>query len=188
MAGLRAICFLLILSVASGCAPAVVGGGAAGAYKVGTEERTAGVILDDAAITARVKAALAREESVKARNIDVDTVEGVVVLIGLVDSNRELDRAAEIARAEAGVVHVRNELRVGTRTVGQTIDDKALGATIKTKLFQEPGIRALNVDVDVYLGTVYLGGVVTPEQQAKVIAIVHGEPGVKDIVNNLRIR
>jgi hyperosmotically inducible protein len=189
MAGLRAICLLLFLSLASGCAPAVVGGGAAGAYKVGTDERTVGTMFDDAALTTRVKAALAREESVKARNIDVDTVEGMVVLSGFVDSSRELNRAAEIARAEAGVVHVRNELRVGTRSMGQTIDDKTLGARIKAKLVQEPGIRSLNIDVDVYLGTVYLSGVVrSREQQAQVSAIVRSESGVADIVDNLLIR
>jgi len=190
MDAFRAIFLFLFLSLTvSGCAPAVIGGGAAGAYKVTTDERTAGAMLDDVAITTRVKAALAREESVKARNIDVDTVEGMVILTGLVDSGQELNRAAEIARAEAGVVHVRNELRVGTRSMGQTIDDKTLGARIKTKLVQEPGIRSLNIDVDVYLGTVYLNGVVkSREQQEQVSAIVRSESGVVGLVDNLLIR
>lgn len=189
MALFRALVLCLALALASGCAPALIGGGAAGAYKVGTDERTAGTLLDDVAITTRVKAALIREESVKARNIDVDTVQGMVVLTGFVDSSKEIHRAGEIARAEPGVSHVHNQLRVGSRTIGQGIDDKALGSRIKAKLIQEPGLRSLNIDVDVYLGMVYLSGAIkSREERTRVIAIVNSEPGVAGIVDNLLIR
>jgi hyperosmotically inducible protein len=65
----------------------------------------------DAAITAKVKTAMAADELVKARNIDVDTVRGVVQLNGTVGSMAEKNRAIEIARNVSGVVDVRDNLR-----------------------------------------------------------------------------
>jgi osmotically-inducible protein OsmY len=65
----------------------------------------------DAGITAKVKTALAADELVKARNIDVDTVRGVVALNGTVSSMAEKDRAISLARNVQGVVEVKDNLR-----------------------------------------------------------------------------
>lgn len=75
---------------------------------------TVGAKVDDIGITTRVKAKLAEDDAVKARNIDVDTLEGVVTLTGKVQSWSERSRAAEIAQATSGVRSVRNLLEVAT--------------------------------------------------------------------------
>lgn len=172
-----------------GCAAAVVGGGAAGGYAVGTDERRAETMADDAAVATRVKTALIGDKSVKARNIDVDVVSGMVVLTGYVDSKAEAEKAGAVARTVHGVKQVKNELRVGSRSPGQVYDDKVLSGKIKTRLIEEPGIKALNIDVDVYSGTASLTGVVaTPEQKKKVIGLVRSIEGVKGVIDNLLIR
>jgi hyperosmotically inducible protein len=66
---------------------------------------------EDAAITAKVKTAMAADKLVKARHIDVDTVRGVVQLNGTVGSMAEKDRAIEIAHNVSGVVDVRDNLK-----------------------------------------------------------------------------
>jgi len=177
-------CMLICL----GCAAAVVGGGAAGGYAVGTDERSAGTMLDDAAITAKVKTKLVGEKSVKARNIDVDTVAGVVVLSGYVDSQQEVNKAGLLAQSISGVVRVKNELRVGSRTIGQSIDDKVLGGKIKARLVEEPDIRSLNIDVDVYSGTANVtGAVASQEQKKKILDMIRSVEGVKGVVDNLQV-
>lgn len=65
----------------------------------------------DAGITAKVKTALAADELVKARRIDVDTVRGVVQLSGTVGSMAEKERALSIARNVSGVNEVRDNLK-----------------------------------------------------------------------------
>jgi hyperosmotically inducible protein len=65
----------------------------------------------DATITAKVKTALAADEMVKARRIDVDTLRGVVQLNGTVSSAAEKDRAMTLARQVEGVVEVRDNLK-----------------------------------------------------------------------------
>jgi len=176
------------LMTSFGCAAAVVGGGAAGGYAVGTDERSAGTMLDDAAITTKVKTALIGDKDIKARKIDVDTVAGEVILSGYVDSQQEVDKAGSIAKSVAGVVRVKNELQIGSRTMGQSIDDKVLGSKIKAQLMKEPGIRSLSIDVDVYSGTAKLSGTVASQEQKKeILDLVRSVEGVKDVVDNLQI-
>jgi len=171
-----------------GCAAAGVGGGAAGGYAVGTDERSAVRMVDDVAITAQVKGELIGDKNVKGRNIDVDTVAGVVVLSGYVDSSQEASRAGLIAKSVPGVARVKNELRVGSRTMGQGVDDTVLGAKIKARLLEEPGVRSFNIDVDVYSGSVSVTGIVPSQgQKNKVLNLIRSVEGVKGVVDNLQI-
>ena len=186
---IRRFVFACCLMAAAGCAPLVVGGGAAGGYAMATDERTTGRQVDDATITTRVKAEMIGDADVKARDIDVDTQDGVVHLSGFVDSSRERERAETLARSVPGVRTVQNKLEVGSRSVGQVLDDKLLGSKIKANLIGEPGIRSLSVDVDVYRGVVHLTGVVeTPAQKAKVLEIAKDAPGTRRVVDNLKIK
>jgi hyperosmotically inducible periplasmic protein len=65
----------------------------------------------DATINGKVKALLAADDLVKARNIDTDTVRGVVTLNGTVSSAAEKAKAIELARGVHGVVEVKDNLK-----------------------------------------------------------------------------
>lgn len=67
--------------------------------------------VSDAAINTKVKAALAADEMVKARNIDADTVRGVVTLNGTVNSAAEKAKALDIAKNVEGVKDVKDNLK-----------------------------------------------------------------------------
>lgn len=67
---------------------------------------------DDAAITASVMAALARDPELSARRIDVRTSAGAVQLAGPAPSKEAKARAETIARAVKGVSAVDNRLEV----------------------------------------------------------------------------
>jgi osmotically-inducible protein OsmY len=96
---LAAICAGTVFPFTSGCA--------------GTATRqSTGEFVDDAAITTKVKAELVRDETVKAREINVDTFKGVVQLSGFVDTAAQKTRAGEIARSVNGVTEVKNSLTV----------------------------------------------------------------------------
>ena len=68
--------------------------------------------VDDAAITAEVKAKLVGDSSVNAGAINVQTLHGEVALSGFAKSNAERDRAEQIAAGVKGVKRVRNNLVV----------------------------------------------------------------------------
>lgn len=67
--------------------------------------------INDAGITASVKTQLIASD-VKARNITVDTENGVVTLIGSVDSEAHSDLAQTIAKNTEGVFEVNNNLMI----------------------------------------------------------------------------
>ncbi len=78
--------------------------------KMGEQSQKAGVAIDDATITAKVKAAIFAEPGLKTLQISVDTVKGVVSLSGSVDSQQNSDMAKGLAAAVAGVKEVDNRL------------------------------------------------------------------------------
>lgn len=69
-----------------------------------------GAAIDDAEITAKIKAAIFAEPGLKTLQINVDTVQGVVTLSGSIDSLPDSDRAKMLAAAVTGVKEVRNLL------------------------------------------------------------------------------
>jgi hyperosmotically inducible protein len=179
----------LIAILVYGCGWVLVGGGVYKGYKVGTDPRSVGTQLDDAVITAKVKAKLIEDPITKARKIDVDTVNGVVTLTGLVDSEEEIKRAIQIASSVTGVKKVVNNLRVGQRSFTQYLSDKEITARIKAKLIADPEVKALSIDVDTVNRVVTLTGVVESEDQ-KERAVSHAKsvPGVKSVVVNLQVK
>jgi osmotically-inducible protein OsmY len=77
------------------------------------ESRTAGQFTDDAAVTAKVKSAIASDVGARAAAaIDVDTYRGTVQLSGFVDNKDVADRAAKAAGKVSGVKSLKNDLRV----------------------------------------------------------------------------
>lgn len=66
----------------------------------------------DAAITAKVNAALAADDKLSAIRIDVDTKEGKVTLNGTAPDPASRDRATTLAAAVSGVMSVDNKLAV----------------------------------------------------------------------------
>ena len=76
-------------------------------------DRTAGQVVDDAGITAKVKAALIADKDVNGMSINVDTSAGNVTLTGKVPDRSQVDLAIQIARGVEGVKSVDNKLSVG---------------------------------------------------------------------------
>jgi hyperosmotically inducible protein len=75
----------------------------------------AGKAIDDAAITAAVKAGLLAEPGLKVLLIDVDTREGQVTLTGSADSAANVRKAEQIAGNVQGVKSVDNRLAVSSK-------------------------------------------------------------------------
>jgi hyperosmotically inducible protein len=76
-----------------------------------TREST-GEYIDDSAITAKVKGAFVKDETVKALDVQVETFRGVVQLSGFVDSSLQKSRAEQIARSTNGVRDVTNNIQL----------------------------------------------------------------------------
>lgn len=82
-----------------------------GCSATATREST-GEYVDDSAITTKVKAAFVKDETVKARDVSVETFKGVVQLSGFVNTLTEKDRAGQVAAGISGVRDVKNNIVV----------------------------------------------------------------------------
>ncbi len=71
-------------------------------------QRTAGETLDDATITAAVKAQLLIDSRTEGFDINVDTLNGVVTLRGGADTSADKDAATAVATSVGGVAKVEN--------------------------------------------------------------------------------
>lgn len=76
-----------------------------------TKEGT-GEYIDDTVITAKVKASIFNEPTLKASEINVETFKGDVQLSGFVADPADATKAADIARGVKGVTSVKNDVRV----------------------------------------------------------------------------
>ena len=77
-----------------------------------SSSRTAGTVVDDAGITAKVKTAIFEQPSLKSAEINVETFKGVVQLSGFVSSASNESTAVKVASAVEGVKSVKNDMRV----------------------------------------------------------------------------
>ncbi len=71
-----------------------------------------GEYIDDTVITAKVKARILDEPGLKSAEINVETFKGVVQMSGFVNSQSDINRAAELARGVRGVMSVKNDMRL----------------------------------------------------------------------------
>lgn len=78
--------------------------------ELGEQGMKTGIAIEDAEITAKIKATIFAEPGLKTLQISVDTIKGIVTLTGSVDSQANSDRARALAGAVAGVQHVENLL------------------------------------------------------------------------------
>ncbi|MBI2393081.1 MAG: BON domain-containing protein [Deltaproteobacteria bacterium] len=102
---------LSVFAVLAACTPAKnTAVGAAHGTKEAAEK--AATATNDIAITAAIEGKLADDELVHARDIDVDTAQGVVYLRGTQPSEDAKRRAEQVARDTDGVRQVVNELTV----------------------------------------------------------------------------
>ncbi len=71
-----------------------------------------GEYVDDTVITAKIKAAILGDATLKSAEINVETFKGVVQLSGFVNSQADINKAVEVASAITGVKSVTNSMRL----------------------------------------------------------------------------
>ena len=153
----------------------------------------------DAWITAKIQAQYFLDAEVKARDIDVDTNNGVVTLRGSVDTEAERRQALMMARNTEGVRDVNDALTVtGTKRPSESrtdvsraagaMDDAWITMKIQSKFFLDPDIKASAIDVTTTSGVVTLqGSVPTATQQQSAAQIAMETDGVRRVNNQLKV-
>lgn len=149
--------------------------------------------VDDSTLTARVKSALLKDETLDSNDISVSTHDGVVTLSGFIASQQMATGAVKIAAQTEGVKSVSDKLQVkdgsGVQSVGGYADDALTTSTVKAKLLADDIVPSRHIKVITQDGVVLLTGQVANRAQAeRAESIAKAVSGVKSVKNELAVK
>ena len=123
---------------------------------------------------------------VRAEHIAVAVTDGAVTLAGEAVDLAEKDAALRAASEVAGVVAVVDEIEIRGTAAG--LNDADIARTATDAIEASPALRHQNVTATVHDRVVTLAGVVEePDQRNAAERVAYGVPGVRAVVNDLRV-
>ncbi len=171
------------------CAP-VIAGAAATSGLVLAQERSVGNAIDDFTIQNTISTRLYDVHPTEFRQIDMDVVEGRVLVTGRVPSQDRRIDFTRVAWQTDGVTEVINELEVSDQNVGFIRPrDTWISTRLRARLIGDPDIRQINYHIETLRGTVYLFGIAQSRDEL-ARATEHAETlnGVDRVVSHMRIK
>jgi len=155
---------------------------------VSTAPSAARAAASDLWTTFEVKLDLLLAEGVDARDIDVDTADGLVTLHGVATSGEEKAKAESIARGTGDTRPVRNLIQVipdGEREAVARNDDE-IRRDLEAALHTDRDLGGVNVE-SVNQGVVVLEGRVgTLAAHLRAVEVAEGVSGVRHVASELR--
>lgn len=162
--------------------------------------------MNDAVLELKVKTALLGKIGLDAMDMDVTAIGNRIVLNGEAESKTHQELAKEVALAVDGVDSVVNQVRVETDGEEETetpvadnvgsavshaeleIKDAVLESRVKTKLIEELGLTAFDIEVEATDGTVSLRGTLKDRDRVKLAKkIARDVRGVDKLVDLLEV-
>lgn len=184
------ICISLMLC---GCFPTIFSATGAGAI-ASAKDRTFGETVDDVTISTKIKKdfAVSGFKDLYTK-IDLQVVQGRVLLVGTVSSEENVLKAVEISWAVNGVKEVVNELKVDGESdkfnPAQYAKDSWITSRVKTELFFNRDIKCVNYTVFTHKSVVYLFGIARSEDELQNVAgIASRVAGVEKVVSHVHLR
>ncbi|WP_421550541.1 molecular chaperone OsmY [Kluyvera intermedia] len=151
-----------------------------------------GNFMDDSTITAKVKAALVDNDSIKSTDISVKTDKKVVTLSGFVQSQAQAEAAVAAAKTVEGVSSVSDKLHVRDSKESSMkgyAGDTATTSEVKAKLLADDIVPSRHVKVETTDGVVQLSGIVESQAQSdRAESIAKAVDGVKSVKNDLKTK
>ena len=173
---------VLLLPLLNGCAGFLVG--AATGAAVAHDTRSAGTMLEDQTIEVAAKEQLYHDVTLEKKiHINVTSYNHIVLLTGEVLSQAALDHAIDIVRHIDKVKRIHNELAIADLSSFQDrSQDTWITTKVKSKMLGEKDFDSTRIKVVTERGSVYLMGIVTPEQANQAAEIARHVEDVKRVV------
>jgi osmotically-inducible protein OsmY len=74
-------------------------------------------------------------------------------------------------------------------STGEYVDDSVITTKVKASIFNDPSLKATEINVETYKGAVQLSGFVAQAEDAKKAAdIARGVKGVSSVKNDIRVK
>lgn len=168
-----------------GCVLFAAGAGGSAAY-VGSQERSFGNAIDDTTITTKINADLIGASASLFTSVDVNCVQGRVLLTGVVATPAQREQAGQIARGVRGVREVINELQIGGGGFMRSADDALVSSKLRTQLIGDKQIASRNYDISTVNGVIYVFGIARNQAELdRVLNYARNISGVQSVVNHV---
>ena len=176
-----ALLALVSLGLAGCTVPAAgIGAGATAGVAV-AQERSVGNALDDGVITITVSSNLLQYNIDLFQAVDVEVVEGRVLLTGKVEQPDHRVQAVRLAWLADGVVEVLNEIQVTDEGgIVNYARDTWIGTQLRTKLLLDMAVRAINYNIEVVNGVVYMIGIA--RDQGELERVTNHARTIKNVI------
>lgn len=148
--------------------------------------RTTGTVVEDESIETKVTVNMrSQNEAFREASFDVVSHNGVVLLVGQVQTDALRNEATQIAsEASVHVRRVHNEMEVaGRRSLLSRGNDTWLATKVRTQLTANDDINANRMRVVANNGTIYLMGIVDRDEGSRAIELSRSVGGVQRVVN-----
>jgi hyperosmotically inducible periplasmic protein len=180
--------------------------------------RDTSTMVNDAWITTQIYAKFFADADIKGRNIDVETLSGVVTLRGIVQNGAERNQAVAKAKATEGVKQVVDKLSLpqaekpephdtsprppasnseqvkahaksAADRVGKEISDTWITTKVQAMYFLDKEVKGTQIDVTTKGSVVTLAGTVPTEAtRQKAVADARSIEGVSQVVDKISVK
>ena len=176
---------LLFTGTLGGCGAVVVGGATAAAV-IAQDRRTTGTIVDDQGIEMRASSELRQNTELDEKShISVTSFNRAVLLTGETPTEAMRTEAEQIVSGVDQVDRVYNELVIASPSaLSARASDAWITTSVRTQLVQlnSPDFDPNRVKVHTARGTVYLMGILYPDEVEPVTELVRRVSGVQRVV------
>lgn len=171
------------VTLAQGCAPVIVAGGATAAAAAG-ERRTLGAFVDDESIEIKARKALNDERDFGDDvHINITSMNGIVLLTGEATTEDKRDRAMALIREIQGIRRIVSEIRVAEpRAFAYTTHDGWITSKVKAKLLGTEGLPSNQIKVVTENSVVYLMGLVKQKEGDMAAEATRSVGGITRVV------
>ena len=148
-------------------------------------ERTAGAMVEDQSIETKIIVNLkSQEPSFRRANFDVISHNGVVLLIGQIESEQLRTRATEIAsQASTKIKRIHNELEVTGKTGFLTLSsDTWIATKVRTLMATNDEVPSSQIRVITENGAVFLMGLISQNEGDRAANLARNVSGVTRVV------
>jgi len=173
----------------AGCGPMLMAGVATSGVVL-AQDRSVGNAIDDATLQFNLRQRLYDSSHEDYSGIDLEVVEGRVLMTGRVDSQETRIEASRIAWTTPGVEDVINEAEISDQRLGYIRPrDAWITTQLRARLIGDSDVRVVNYHIETLRGTIYLFGIAQNEAELER-ATEHARTirGVDRVVSHMRLK
>lgn len=173
--------------IGAGCAPLAIGAVATTGMAV-AQERSVGNTIDDFSVQTNISTRLHEDHPTAYEQMDVEVVEGRVLLTGRVAYQDDRIEAVRIVWSTPGVAEVINEVEVNEQRLAFIRPrDVWIETQLRARLMGDEDIHQLNYHIEMMNGTVYLFGIAQDDAELeRATAHARNIRGVQNVISYMR--